>query len=1057
MSDSASAGAQGQKFDSLGRIIITDYDHQRPFSSFLPGIAGLRGKPLWVFYINRDQAVCCFGSEDKNHPILEFQTANHAYQDTGRRGFRTFLKHNGEGEGWYQEVFSPWNAPGVQRRLFVGMNEVEIQEINARLGYQVNVLYFMLPNMPFGSLVRRVTIKNLSNQKKTLEVLDGLPKIVPYGISDDELKHIGRTIEAWMHVENLENGIPYYRISATAVDTAEVRTIQAGNFALAFSEGDLLPAIADPAAVFGLDTSQEDAHNFREQGLGALFSKTQVLEGRSLCAFFGARLTLRPGEKQTLTSFYGLTPSLSLIASRSRILVSSGFVDQKLGEARSLTAELTKPLRTESSLETFDSYCRQTFLDNVIRGGYPLVLGGRHIYHVYSRKHGDIERDYNFFVIPPEYYSQGNGNYRDINQNRRNDVFFVPESGEFNIRLFMSLIQADGYNPLVIRGLKFSLQEDQVESLLRLVGRRDQLEKVLRTQFTPGEVLEAALKAEAVPDVEEIFERVFSLAKSHIQAEHGEGFWIDHWTYNLDLIEAYLVVFPDKKSKLLFQSDPLPFFDNAHIVQPREARFVLSGGKPRQLNAVIEDPEKVSLIQSRGENGCWARAEHGKGAIFYFSLCSKLVLLALIKFASRDPGGMGIQMEAGRPGWYDALNGLPGLFGSSMPETYELLRLVNFLLEIQDEELKYIPLPVEAQNLLDAIQGISDDAQDAFAVWEKMTDALESYRESTRLGFDGEKIKVNVKPLLRRMRAALQQGIECARAFSGDVPPTYFIHAVTEYVQKDERDANGNPRIDVTGFQPMPMPAFLEGPVRLMKVLDQEEAGRLVQVVRQSGLFDTKLNMYKINASLQDQSYEIGRARAFTPGWLENESVWTHMAFKYLLELLNAGLYDAFFAALQEHLPPFMDPKTYGRSILENSSFIVSSEHPARNLHGNGFVARLSGSTAEFLSMWVCMTAGARPFRLQDGQLVLRLRPTLPGWMFDEDDCFAFRFLNGCEVSVYNPMRLDTYADGVETEKITLRSGDEMVIIDGPIIGSPHAEQIRKGDFESIELVMVMR
>jgi hypothetical protein len=42
---------------------------------------------------------------------------------------------------------------------------------------------------------------------------------------------------------------------------------------------------------------------------------------------------------------------------------------------------------------------------------------------------------------------------------------------------------------------------------------------------------------------------------------------------------------------------------------------------------------------------------------------------------------MGIEMEAGRPGWYDALNGLPGLFGSSMPETYELLRLVNFLLE----------------------------------------------------------------------------------------------------------------------------------------------------------------------------------------------------------------------------------------------------------------------------------------------------------------------------------------------------------------------------------------
>jgi hypothetical protein len=46
---------------------------------------------------------------------------------------------------------------------------------------------------------------------------------------------------------------------------------------------------------------------------------------------------------------------------------------------------------------------------------------------------------------------------------------------------------------------------------------------------------------------------------------------------------------------------------------------------------------------------------------------------------------MGIQMEAGKPGWYDALNGLPGMFGSSMPETFELLRLVGFLMDVLDE------------------------------------------------------------------------------------------------------------------------------------------------------------------------------------------------------------------------------------------------------------------------------------------------------------------------------------------------------------------------------------
>jgi len=1052
-----SAGDHWQQFDGLGRFIIADYDHQRPFSSFLPGIAGLSGIPLWVFYVNRAQAVCCFGSEDKDHAILEFQTANNAYQHTGRGGFRTFLNHNRNGERWHREVFSPWNAVDVRRKMFIGTNEVEIQEVNARFGYQVNVLYFLLPNLPFGSLVRKVTIKNLSNQVLDLEVLDGLPAIVPYGISDGELKHIGRTIEAWMQVENIENQIPYYRIRATAGDTAEVHTIQAGNYALAFSEGDLLPAVADPSNIFGLDTSQEGAHLFKEQGLDTVFSKPQILEGRSLCAFFGASLMLKPGEEQTITSLYGFTLSLSLINSRLGARVSDGYIDQKLAEARGLTAELTKPLKTESSIETFDGYCRQTFLDNVIRGGYPLVLGGRHIYHVYSRKHGDIERDYNFFVIPPEYYSQGNGNYRDVNQNRRNDVFFVPAAGAFNIRLFMSLIQSDGYNPLVISSVTFSLQEDQVESLLKLVRHQEHLEEVLRREFTPGEVLEAAMKAETVPDLEDFFSRVFSLAESHIQAKHGEGFWIDHWTYNLDLLEAYLAVFPDKKTELLFYSDPLPFYDNAHVVQPREVRFVLSGGNPRQLTAVIEDPEKVSLIHSRGEQCWWARSDHGRGDIFYLPLCSKLVLLALIKFATRDPSGMGIQMEAGRPGWYDALNGLPGLFGSSMPETYELLRLVNFLLEVQGEDLKNVSLPVEAQILLEAIRGVPDDTEDMFALWEKMTDALESYRQSTRLGFDGEKIIVNIKPFLLIMRDSLKKGIETAHAFTGDVPPTYFIHEVTDYVLKHERDANGNSLIEVKAFKPIPLPAFLEGPVRLMKVLEREKVVDLAQAVKQSDLFDTKLSMYKINTSLQGQSYEIGRARAFTPGWLENESIWMHMAFKYLLELLNAGLYDAFFNALKDHLPPFMDSKTYGRSILENSSFIVSSEHPDRNLHGNGFVARLSGSTAEFLSMWVRMTAGERPFRLQGEQLVLHFHPTLPAWMFDDEDCFTFRFLDSCQITVHNPMRLDTYAEGVETEKITLHSGNELVTIDGSIIGSPYAERIRQGDFVSIELYLTMR
>jgi len=51
----------------------------------------------------------------------------------------------------------------------------------------------------------------------------------------------------------------------------------------------------------------------------------------------------------------------------------------------------------------------------------------------------------------------------------------------------------------------------------------------------------------------------------------------------------------------------------------------------------------------------------------------------VIKFATLDPLGMGVEMDGGKPGWNDAMNGLPGLLGSGTPETFELLRLLRFL------------------------------------------------------------------------------------------------------------------------------------------------------------------------------------------------------------------------------------------------------------------------------------------------------------------------------------------------------------------------------------------
>lgn len=75
------------------------------------------------------------------------------------------------------------------------------------------------------------------------------------------------------------------------------------------------------------------------------------------------------------------------------------------------------------------------------------------------RVHGDLERDYNNFVLEPTYFSQGPGNFRDVAQNRRNDVVINPRIGSFNVKLFLSFLQVDGYNPLSVEAVVFTIED----------------------------------------------------------------------------------------------------------------------------------------------------------------------------------------------------------------------------------------------------------------------------------------------------------------------------------------------------------------------------------------------------------------------------------------------------------------------------------------------------------------------------------------------------------------------------------------------------------------------
>jgi hypothetical protein len=241
-----------------------------------------------------------------------------------------------------------------------------------------------------------------------------------------------------------------------------------------------------------------------------------------------------------------------------------------------------------------------------------------------------------------------------------------------------------------------------------------------------------------------------------------------------------------------------------------------------------------------------------------------------------------------------------------------------------------------------------------------------------------------------------------------------------------------------------------------MKTLpDTDAIQKLYVKVKQSDLYDAALKMFKISGSLVKMRQEIGRMMAFSPGWLENESIWLHMSYKFYLELLRGKLYDAFFLEISTGLVPFMNSDRFGRSPLEAASFIASSAFPDPKIHGAGFLARLSGSTAEFMSMWTIMTQGHQPFVVDatTGKVNLHLRPVLARWMFAKDGTLSFTFLGEIKVIYHNPHLLDSWNLSPYSYKIVTNKGEAMKI-DGEFTGHDVAVLVRELKVQSIDVYL---
>ena len=92
-----------------------------------------------------------------------------------------------------------------------------------------------------------------------------------------------------------------------------------------------------------------------------------------------------------------------------------------MNRAQELTSQITATVATSTSNALFNGHIKQMYLDNSLQGGIPFLLGEvddearmrnadedprLKVYHLFSRIHGDLERDYNDFVIKPTFFSE---------------------------------------------------------------------------------------------------------------------------------------------------------------------------------------------------------------------------------------------------------------------------------------------------------------------------------------------------------------------------------------------------------------------------------------------------------------------------------------------------------------------------------------------------------------------------------------------------------------------------------------------------------------------------
>lgn len=146
-----------------------------------------------------------------------------------------------------------------------------------------------------------------------------------------------------------------------------------------------------------------------------------------------------------------------------------------------------------------------------------------------------------------------------------------------------------------------------------------------------------------------------------------------------------------------------------------------------------------------------------------------------------------------------------------------------------------------------------------------------------------------------------------------------------------------------------------------------------------------------------------------------------------------------------------MPPERYGRSTVQSSSFIVTSNHANKSKWGKGYQARLTGANAEVLSMWRILMGIERPFTLLDnGTLRFSLAPKLAADFFDGSGRASFTLFGKTKVTYIRERDGDTF-DRTPASYRLIENNEDVTVQE---VTGALAERVRSGDYMQIEVTI---